>query len=236
MSTPWIVHQYDLSPNAERLRRVLVRLDLPFEIRSYVPFSAEGQAEVKDLVARSGHNQIPVLERDGAYFGDSLAITAMLVEEYPDRAELLYPGGPGQVAAAHAFVLAGDSGFFRPAGKFLTAEFQERKGADHAAKILAFGEQRRDGVLHAWDAALATQPFLLGEAYSMADIGVAPYLNATIQLPKLIHAMAAQGTKLPFDPEQWPEWDVNGATYPHLRGWLDRCNAAEYTDSRVAAA
>ena len=236
MSTPWIVHQYAPSPNAERLRRVLVRLELPFEVEDYLPFDAEGRARVAELVEKSGHNQIPVLERDGQFYGDSLAITEMLLQEYPDKVELLYPANPTQAAAVHAYVTAGDAGLFRPEGKFLTADFVQRKGEDHAAKILRFGHARREATLAAWDHALLHHPFLVGDAYTMADIGVVPYLNATIALPKLIHAMAEQGIQTPFVPEQWPLWDIDVSVYPQLSAWIDHCNAPEFTESGVAAA
>lgn len=236
MSTPWIVHQYALSPNAERLRRVLVRLELPFEVEDYLPFDAEGRAKVAALVERAGHNQMPVLERDGAYFGDSLAITEMLLEEYPERAERLIPADPAQAAAVHAYMLAGDSGFLRPEGKFLTDDYRQRKGEAHVEKIINFAHQRGAWALSAWDRALAHQPFLAGEAYSLADIGVVPYITARIAIPQLIEQAVAAGMPTPFNPEQWPAWDLDAATYPHLRAWFDRCNTAEYTESRVAAA
>ena len=235
MSTPWIVHQYSLSPNAERLRRVLVRLDLPFELEDYLPFTAEERERIAALVQRGGHNQMPVLERDGQYYGDSLAVTEMLLAEYPDRAERLLPADPAHAAAVHAFMLAGDNGFLRPEAKFLSADYKKNKGEDHAQKIVQFGHQRRDWALAAWERALAVQPFLAGTEYSLADIGVIPYLNARIAIPRLAKQMAEQGIKTPFDPELWPEWDLDAAVYPNLRAWAERCNAAEYTESGVAA-
>lgn len=236
MSKPWIIHQYAPSPNCERLRRVLVRLDLPFELQDYLPFSPEEREKISALVERSGHNQMPVLEVDGKYYGDSLAITRWLLENYPDRATRLMPADKVQAAAVHAYMLAGDGNYLRPEVSYLTADFRAHKGDDHAQKILAIAHQRRDWALGAWDAVLADRAFLVGEDYSLADIGVVSYVNSRIAIPQMAKALAEQGIKSPFSLEMWPEWDLDGATYPNLRTWLDRCNATEFTESGVHAA
>ncbi len=236
MSTPWIVHQYSLSPNTERLRRVLVRLELPFEVQDYLPFSPEEREKIAALVKRSGHNQMPVLERDGTYYGDSLAVTEMLLAEYPDRAERLLPADPAQAAVVHAYLLAGDSGFLRPEAKFLTADYRKNKGEEHAQKIVQFAHQRRTWVFAAWERALENQPFLAGDDYTLADIGVVPFINARIAIPQFAKRMADQGSQSPFDLELWSEWDLDANTYPNLRAWVDRCNAPEFTESTVVAA
>ena len=168
MSKPWIVHQYGLSPNVERLKRALIRLELPFEDEDYMPFDAAGRAKVAAFVEQAGHNQMPVLERDDLYYGDSLKIIHMLMAEYPDRAVRLYPADPIKAAVVHAFVLAGDNGFLRPEGKFLTDAYKQQKGEAHAAKITAIGNER-DRVYVSSSARVHTFSAATNRVYTIGD-------------------------------------------------------------------
>ncbi len=234
MSAPWIVHQYPPSPYCEKLRRVLVRLELPFELHDYMPLNEEARQEVRAFADRVQHNQMPVLERDGEFLGDSFLITQQLLREYPDRAERIYPADPTARAVVHAFELTGEAWWLRPEGQHLTAEYQEMKGADHAARIVRNDLATRDIVLETWDAALAEHTFLTGENYNMADISVVSHMNSRIAIAAFAASAAEAGMQIPFDTEQWPLWDVDGDRYPNLRRWFDTCNAAEYLESAAA--
>jgi len=235
MAGSWIVHQYAPSPYCERLRRVLVQLELPFEVKDYLPVSDEARRELRAFADRVGHNQMPVLERDGSYYGDSFRITEMLLQEYPDRAGRIYPGDPVHRAIVHAFVLSSEAWWLRPEGTHGTADYKRAKGAEHVQRILATDYHRRDALLHDWDAALAVQPFLTGDAYNMADIAVASGLNTRINIAKFAKQARESGMKTPFDPELWPLWDVDGARYRNLRRWFDECNTPRYTEAAVPA-
>ena len=236
MSTPWIIHQYAPSPNCERLRRVLVRLDLPFETKDYMPISDEARAEVRAFAERAQHNQMPVLERDGKLLSDSIVITEQLLREYPDRAHRVVPADPALAAQAHGFLLASEAGWLRPEASHYTPEYRERKGEEYVTRILANDHQRREWHLRALDATLADHPFLVGDKYSLGDIAMASVMNARINVARFAQSLAESGTPSPFAPEQWPLWDLDGDTYPHLRAWFDTCNAPEFTESVVAAA
>lgn len=231
MSAPWIVHQYPPSPYCERLRRVLVRLDLPFELRDYLPLSPEARQELRAFADRIGHNQMPVLQRGEEYLGDSFLITERLLTEYPDRAERLYPADPARRAVVYAFERAAESSWLRPEGQHLTAEYQAMKGEAHARRIVDNELRGRESVLAAFDRAVATQPFLTGEAYTMADIAVVSHMNSRVAIAEFAAQAAEAGVQVPFDLELWPRWELDGARYPHLRAWFDRCNAPEYTTS-----
>lgn len=235
MSTPWIVHQYAPSPNCERLRRVLVRLELPFVVKDYMPFSPEQRAERDAFAQRAGHNQMPVLERDGRYMHDSILTTQALCAEFPDRAHRVFPAAPGVAAQAHAWLLASEASWLRPEREHWTAEYRKTKGEAFARQIVVNDHQRREFHLTAMEAALAEQPFLTGEEYSMGDIGMMSVLNARINLPRMLHSLREAGQEIPFDLVLWPLWDLDGDRYPHVRAWYERCNQPEFTESQVTA-
>lgn len=235
MSGRAIVHQFPPSPYAEILRRVLVQLEIPFDVRDYLPVTAEQEAELHALQARAHHAQLPILERHGEFYGDSFLITKMLVEEQPALAARIYPPDPVTRAVVSAFQTSADGWWLRPEGQHFTEEYRAMKGEAEAARILAKDHQMRHIVLTTWDAMLAQRPFLAGEAYTMADIAVVSHLNANISIAKFVHSAVEEGIEVPFDVELWPRWELDPEAYPHLRRWFDRCNAREFTESPVPA-
>ena len=235
MPAPMIVHQYAPSPHCEKLRRVLVRLEIPFTVKDYLPLSDEERATIRELADRAQHNQMPVLERDGQLYGDSFLITQMLLQEYPERAERIYPADPVQRTIVYGFETSADGWWLRPEGQHLTPEYCEMKGPEHAARIVAKDRRRRDIVLHTWNEALERQAFLTGDSYNMADIAVISHLNANLTIAKFVQSATEAGMQIPFDRDLWPVWEIDAAEYPALRRWHDACNAPEFTDSAVAA-
>lgn len=221
-----IVHQYALSPYCEKLRRVLKALEIPFEVRDYMPISPEDRAAQAELVEKSGHNQMPVLERDGTYTADSFLITKALLEEFPDRAERIYPADVAQRALCYTIEFAAES-VFTPEGRYNTAEYKARKGEDHAEKIIEIAVERRDEILKTWDAMLAEQPYFLGDKETIADMSVVSHLNAKIKVPVVFRQLKEAG-HLPdgFDLSNFPLYELDPGL-KSMHAWCDRMKATE---------
>jgi len=88
------LHQFEISPFCDKVRRILRLKGVPFEIREV---SALRSALDVRRINRMG--KLPVLEVDGEFIADSSEIARFLDERFPDPA--LWPADPRERAQCH---------------------------------------------------------------------------------------------------------------------------------------
>jgi glutathione S-transferase len=126
--------------------------------------------------------RVPVLEEDAWVLPESSVILEYLEERYPEPP--LLPADPGERALARVWIFRHDD-FTRP-------YYALRRGEEGAA-------ERFDEQLAKLDRALATQEWLTGREYGLADIAYVPWV---------LRARDTLGVSLD--------------RFPALRSWLDR--------------
>ena len=110
------------------------------------------------LYEKNPKGRVPVLEEDGRPLPESAVIMEFLEERYPEPA--LLPADPADRAYVRLLIFR-DKDFTDPYYAF-------RCGEDGAAEQL-------DAALGAFDAVLATRPYLGGMEFGLADIAYVPW-------------------------------------------------------------
>ena len=90
-----VLHQYQVSPFAAKVRRCLHYKGVPFEARNY---GLGGVGKVRKL---SAAGKAPVLEHAGEMIPDSSDIIRHIEAHFPDKP--VFPAGPEDRALAHIF-------------------------------------------------------------------------------------------------------------------------------------
>lgn len=170
---------------ASRPRWVLEELGVPYELVRLKP-GPEGTRAVEHL-ARHPLGHVPVLEDRGTFVFESGAICMHLADLFPEK-RLLPPPGSVERALAYQWVLFAMSEM-EPPLVALSAESKkpeaERSPAVAAEARAAFGK-----TAGALEKALAGRKFLLGDAFSVADVMVGATL-AWARAMKLVDGVPA---------------------------------------------
>ena len=160
---------------------------LPIEI-------GEAGARAPDFLAINPNGRLPVIVDDGFVLFESLAITLYLAKKHSPGN--LYPATlQGEASAwqwsfwAISEVDRGVNIWSLHAVRLPPAE-RDAQMREEALKVLA-------GPFRVLDAALAPQPYLLGDDFTVADLNVAAVISRAIDM------------------------DLSAA--PNLKGWLTRC-------------
>jgi glutathione S-transferase len=160
---------------------------LPIEI-------GDAGARTPEFLALNPNGRLPVIVDDGFVLSESLAITLYLAKKHSNGK--LYPGTPEAEAKAWQW------------------SFWAIAEVDRAVNIWSLHAVRlppaeRDAALRhealkilidpfkVLDAAVARQPYLLGESFTVADLNVASVISRAV--------------------------DMELAAAPHLKSWLTRC-------------
>jgi glutathione S-transferase len=199
------VYRIPWSTNVERVELALAYKGLP---------AAAVDVEVADrsaVVAVSGQELVPVLERDGQVVVDSPAILQFLEAEYPDPP--LYPADPARRAEVDTFV-----DWFNRVWKLAPnaiADELERDTPDgtlidaHAAAMAS--------ALDRFEQLLDGRDFLMGDAVSAADFVAFPFLKYATLAPD------------PADDEVFHhvlhDRQPLGDDHPRLAAWIERIDA-----------
>ncbi|HUR39980.1 MAG TPA: glutathione S-transferase family protein [Verrucomicrobiae bacterium] len=221
-----VLHQWEMSPFCNKVRRCLHYKGVAFETVDYNGLLARKAASL------SPAGQLPVLDCDGERIADSAAIAQFLDRRWPDKP--LYP--TQAVALAEARIWddwASKSLYFfqiyfrmldpvsreraldlickgRPGWErvVLSAVFKRRYPRKLAAQGLArqpLAEVERQffEMLGALDTVLAQRRFLARDALSIADIGVSAQVSELLRTSDLAPKVLA---------------------LPHLKAFLSRCD------------
>ena len=158
------------------------------------------------LAALNPNARVPVLDDDGLVVWESMAINLYLGDRYGGP---LWPAEPAQRALLYQWSLWAQTSLD------VMARHRARFGDDPKAKAAA--EAERLVALVILDRALANRPYLLGAAFSLADLNVAATLS-----------------------EPWEQGRVDGDLDPAAAGlaalddWLARCTGrASYARVRA---
>lgn len=190
-----ILHQYEISPFCDKVRRILHWKRVPYTV-SEIPLGA--RARVRRL---SPVGKLPVIEHEGRVVADSTEIAWYLEERFPERP--LLPADPAERGRVHVLedwadeslyfyemrlrftlphnasrtlprLLANDGpfarwflGFAMPRG---VASIVKTQGTGRAPLPRALDEVRRH--VAAIDGLLSAGDWLVGQAITLADISV----------------------------------------------------------------
>jgi glutathione S-transferase len=219
-----VLHQWEMSPFCNKVRRCLRHKGLAFEVVDYNGLLARRAAGL------SPAGTLPVLDHDGQRIGDSTAIARFLDERYPTPP--LFPADAEARASAHiwedwaaqslyffeiyfrmldpgardkavALITRGRPAYERP---IMRAVFRRR----YPGKLRAQGlgrlppdevERRFFGHVDALETLLTSRRWLAGDALSIADISVAAQLDELLRTSHLADRVRER---------------------PRLREWLER--------------
>jgi glutathione S-transferase len=174
------------SPWSERLRWVLEAKRLPYSRRAYQPIADE-----QELRRRTGLSTVPVLSVDGEVIGDSDAAVDWLETRHP--APALLPDAPHLRAQVRAWEVAA-SETLAPAARLVfigrVKALDVQPLADHFAAKYGWSEaaeRRVERLLRPLVTdlarAVAGTRYLVGDAFTRADITVATMLATVIGHP-----------------------------------------------------
>jgi glutathione S-transferase len=156
-------------------------------------------ADALRLAALNPNARVPVLEDDGVVIWESMAINLYLGDRYGGP---LWPTDPVQRAGLYQWSLWSQTSIDVVARH--RARFSERPD------VKARAEAERLAALAVLDAALAARPYLLGDAFTLADLNVATTLSEPWENGKI-------------------DGDLDPADHglPNLAGWLSRCTSRD---------
>ena len=160
---------------------------LPIEI-------GDAGARTPEFLALNPNGRLPVIVDDGFVLSESLAITLYLAKKHSNGK--IYPGTRDGEAKAWQWSFWAVAEVDRAVNIWSLHAVRlppaERDAAlrDEALKILA-------GPFKVLDAAVAQQPYLLGDTFTVADLNVASVISRAV--------------------------DMELDAVPHLESWLERC-------------
>jgi glutathione S-transferase len=223
-----LLHQWEMSPFCNKTRRCLSYKGLKYEVQDYNGLLARKAA------ALSSAGQLPVLDYDGERVQDSSRIAEFLDRKHPGKP--LFPQDREALAKARVWEdWAGQSLYFyeiyfrmldpaalergldlickgRPAWEraVLKLVFKRRYPAKLGWQGLARQpraevERQFFTLLGDLDTLLAGRQWLAGGALSIADLAVVAQISELVRTSDLAPRVLA---------------------LPHLKAWLDRCDAA----------
>lgn len=223
-----VLHQWEMSPFCNKVRRCLSYKGLQYEVKDYNGLLARKAASLSPV------GKLPVLDYDGERLQDSSHIAAFLDRKVPEKP--LYPKDRVALAAARVFEdWAGQSLYFyeiyfrmldpasleraldlickgRPRWErlILKAVFKRRYPKKLAQQGLGRVpaqdvERQFFGLLADLDFLIGDRQWLVGGELSIADVSVAAQISELVRTSDLAPRVLA---------------------LPHLKAWLDRCDAA----------
>jgi glutathione S-transferase len=174
------------SPWSERVRWALEWKGVDYARRPFVPIAGE-----EELRRTTGLSTVPVLLAGGEVIGDSDAAVGWLEERHPTPP--LLPADPRERAQVRAWELTATE-VLAPFGRLVMIGRYKTLGlqplADHFAAKYGWSpatEARADrilrGLLRDLEGALERAPYLVGDAFTRADLTVAAMLNPIVGLP-----------------------------------------------------
>jgi len=195
-------YRFDFSTNCDRVALALAFKEIPCE-------SVQIPPRDRSLVRKvSGQDLVPVIEHDGKVVADSMEIVKYLEDRLPGKR--LYPEKSSRREEMLIFIDWFNRVWKRPPNDI---EAEMGKPSPDTAKISEWAR-----MMTAWlddfEALLDGRDFLMGDAFSAADVCAWPFLRyATIPIPAedkfLFHKVLADHQPV-------------GDNHPRLRAWIDR--------------
>jgi len=200
------LYRMPLSTNVERVGLAIAHKGLPVES---VVIDPGDRSEVRRV---SGQDLVPVIEDEGRVVVDSMAIVRYLDERYPARP--LYPRDPARRAEMLIFIDWFNRVWKRPPNA-IDAELGS-PDPDHA-RIEAWGREMAQA-LDLFEGLLQERDYLLGDAFSAADIAAFPFVKYGL--------LGREQLERDRDPYRFHEILVSyqpiGERHPRLADWIGR--------------
>lgn len=192
MPAPIRLYRHVLSGHCHRVELMLSLLGLPFEAVD-VAFGPEGTRSA-DYLARNPFGQVPMIEDGTLTLADSNAILVYLCRKY-DATGRWYPDDAETAGRIQRWLSAAARQLAEGPATARVYNLFNRDGDRAKAQSIA------NALFAIVDAELGRQPFLAGDAPTIADIAHYSYTA---------HA---------------PEGDVSLEPYPNIRAWIARIEA-----------
>lgn len=225
-----VLHQYQVSPFAAKVRRCLHFKNLDFEVKNY---GLSGAGKVRKL---SPAGKAPVLEHKGTMIADSTDIVRYVENLFPENP--VYPAQPQERALAHMFedwadeslyyydltmrswpnnskwladdLVMEDSGILKQLLHYLAPKIIGKQARDQGT-----GRKTHDAVcadvarhFEAINILVSDKAWLVGESLSIADISVASMLTVLDRATEARNLIATQSAL-----KEWQE-RVDANTLP----------------------
>lgn len=188
MAASRVLHAFPPSGNCQRVRVFLSMLDLPFEER--LVDIRRGDQRSAGFLALNPSGLVPVLEEDGRVLHDSHAILVWLAAKH--GGERWWPTDPWALARRMRW-LAFSANEIHHGPNLLRRHHRLGTPID-----IALTTQRTLDAMAILEARLAGRDWLEGDAVSIADVAVYPYVEAL------------------------PDAKLSVDAWPAVRAWLDR--------------
>jgi GST-like protein len=187
---------YSLAPNPMKVALFLEEAGLPYEA---IPVDTrKGEQFAPEYNALNPNNKVPAIVDGDAVVFDSNAILLYLAEKTGQFLPENTPALRGQLLSWLMFVASGVGPY---SGQSVHFRHYAPAPQDYAVTRYTFEAKRHYGIL---DAHLATQPYMIGDAYSIVDMAVWGWARM-----------------VPFVLGDDAAW----ASYPHLKRLLDEVSA-----------
>jgi glutathione S-transferase len=182
------LYNHRASANGHKVRLLLHQLDRPYEEVRVDIFRGESQTPA--FFAKNPDGRVPVLETDdGRFIAESNAILYYLADGTP-----FFPGDAAERAAILAWLFFEQNQLEPTLGTarywHLTGKIEGREAVYEAKR------QTAERALATLERGLAGKSFLVGERYTIADIGLYAYTHlggeAGFELPAAVAAWVAR--------------------------------------------
>ena len=192
------LYRADFSTNAERVALALAHKGV--EVESVVIDYAD-RSEVERI---SGQGLVPVLDDDGTIVVDSMEIVRYLDAKFPEPP--LYPAGEARRAELLVFVDWFNRVWKGPPNEI---EAEESLAQPDRERIAALSGEMA-AALDRFEAMLAGREYLMGDAFSAADIAAFPFLKyALMRDPaddEAFHRILVEHQRLGDDHQRLRAW------------------------------
>jgi len=197
------LYQVAKCPFAHRARVVLEEKRLAYEVEYFKP--RDRPAELTRLSADARSPTLFDAAHD-TWVWDSVVVAEYLEERYPQVP--LLPSDPGARAQARLLIREAETKALAP-GEVIVEEMVHRKPAPPNEARVSEALAQMHTALEPWNARLEQRPFLLGDAFTLADIVLYTPLYGLLGL---------------LGPRAEP-----APSLPHLHAWRERIAARPST-------
>jgi glutathione S-transferase len=209
-----VLHQWEISPFCGKVRRILDHKGLPYQVINYNGFRGRKAAKLTPV------GKLPVIDYDGERVSDSSDIAEYLETKHPERPifprdpvlrarahfwedwadeslywfEVYFRFGHDEAARTRAVALLaeGRPGYERALmGRVLKRMYRKKLAAQGLGRLgPARVEQKLLAHVDALEVLLATKPWLVGDARTIADIAVQSQLAEIVRTSHLAPELA----------------------------------------------
>ncbi|HET8734279.1 MAG TPA: glutathione S-transferase family protein [Anaeromyxobacteraceae bacterium] len=156
---------YAPATRATRPRWLLEEMGVPYQLVRLDPKA--GETRTPEHLARHPLGHVPVLEDGEVRLFESAAICLWLAERFPEKGMIPPPGTPGR-ALAYQWVLYAMTELEPPVAQLSALARAPEGERDEAAAAKA--RERFQVAVRGLEPTLAAQPYLLGDAFTVADL------------------------------------------------------------------